>query len=603
MKIYNILLLFFCLFLPLISFAFEIPYQYVSDYDLEDILVNVYQGDNKYKFYKCNIDNLDCSEYNSKNFKKDPTRENIFYSPDFKKIIQQVKIKNNRYITLFIENNNNHSFKAVIPFSKKIKKVIFGKREDNFLFFSLGEIFFIEKKESNYNVKKIKNSIKLSFLNVSPSLKYLAYYIPATKNNGYLRSFILYDLKNNKEKIFHKENIAYWDLLTENNKLIEFVDDNNLIFLSDHENFQNLYLYQIDSEKIERLFPENFVVKDFLVVEKVLYFTANKENPLKWDLFSYNFENKTLTKVSDNIAYDFNLFKIKNFLFFKKVKEYPPVISSLEINNGSIREINISTTSLSIKNGLVDNVEGIYFSVILPENFDKNKNYDLLVWLHGGPHRQSSLGFHPYLSYGIYDYLLEKIREENFIITKIDYVGSFGYGRKFAEDLRFNIGKKDVDSVLKVIEKIKGEYPINKINLMGISYGGYLSLKTMYEYPEKIERAISINGVTDWWTLINNNPSSIFKIFFESNDYDTSKKYYDQASVFLEPERLRKKKILIIYGEKDSTVPVSQQKLFLKKFNNIANLSVLSFPEEKHVFYSSKNWENFLQKIKSFLTD
>ncbi|GIW66595.1 MAG: hypothetical protein KatS3mg095_0493 [Candidatus Parcubacteria bacterium] len=117
---------------------------------------------------------------------------------------------------------------------------------------------------------------------------------------------------------------------------------------------------------------------------------------------------------------------------------------------------------------------------------------------------------------------------------------------------------------------------------MGNSYGGYLSLKTIYEYPSKINGAISINGVTDWWTLINNNKNSIFKIHFNGYPTKNNLELYNQASIFLKKENLKNKKVLLIYGKKDRTVPISQNSLFTNAYNKIAKIEDLEL-DEAHV--------------------
>ncbi len=53
-----------------------------------------------------------------------------------------------------------------------------------------------------------------------------------------------------------------------------------------------------------------------------------------------------------------------------------------------------------------------------PNNYDLNKPYTLLIWLHGGPYRQTSYGYHPFHSYGIYDSILELLRKDNTNIPK-----------------------------------------------------------------------------------------------------------------------------------------------------------------------------------------
>lgn len=134
---------------------------------------------------------------------------------------------------------------------------------------------------------------------------------------------------------------------------------------------------------------------------------------------------------------------------------------------------------------------------------------------------------------------------------------------------------------------------------MDNSYGGYLALKTIYEFPHLFEGVVSINGVTDWWTLIKNNPNSIFKIHFNGIPNKGNFFLYNQASLFLEKERLKDKKILIIYGNQDRTISLSQQKIFINNYKNIAKI-IYQELEENHIIKSKESLEKILFLILVF---
>ncbi len=158
------------------------------------------------------------------------------------------------------------------------------------------------------------------------------------------------------------------------------------------------------------------------------------------------------------------------------------------------------------------------------------------------------------------------------------------------------MAKLDVESVIKFVNYLKSTSRIKNIYLIGNSYGGYLSLKLLYEYPEIFTAAVSINGVSDWWSLIKDVPSSPFRYYFNGTPYSHNKDLYDQASVYLEPQRLRDKKILLIYGQNDDMVPIYQSRLFNFRYRNIAKITMKSYPNEGHIILSKENIEDILKK-------
>ncbi|MEM0476544.1 MAG: alpha/beta fold hydrolase [Candidatus Aenigmatarchaeota archaeon] len=575
-------------------FAFNFTYESIIDINKKYILIEL-QSPQKNERYLCEIQTLSCEEKSFDFSLKPKNFFNYFFSPDFKSSLGQIKIENNKFITLYSKNDN--SVFEILNFPKKIERVFFGNDKTKLILKSENK-FYLFSINQNKIIKELKLEGRFNVIEASPTLKYLAIYKNNTLHNNQ-RKFLIYDIENEIMKEFLLDELDYWDLLTENNKIFHFLSDEILIFLSDHQNYQTLYSYNIQTNEIQRFFPEDFTIKDFTIFQNKIFFTANKENPLKWNLYEYDLVKKEIKKLVDYVSYDTYLTIIDNFLIFKKAGKYPPRIYFLDLLNYELKALKIKKNDEAIDIGEPRNYENKWFVVLKPENFEENKEYDLIIWLHGGPYRQTSLGYHPYFSYGVYDSLLEKLRKSGFIVIKIDYPGSFGYGRKFTESLKENIGKIDSQSVFEIVKKIEEEFKIKQKFLMGNSYGGYLALKTIYEYPDSFRGAISINGVTDWWSLIKKNPNSIFRIHFDGPPNNQNLKIYNQASLFLEKERLKNKNILLIYGEKDKTIPNEQNFIFIKAYKDIAKIFYQNL-NEGHIIKNKDSLEKILLMILIF---
>jgi dipeptidyl aminopeptidase/acylaminoacyl peptidase len=117
-----------------------------------------------------------------------------------------------------------------------------------------------------------------------------------------------------------------------------------------------------------------------------------------------------------------------------------------------------------------------------------------------GPHRQASSGYNSSLIYGVYDELLHALARAGWAVMKLDYTGSVGYSADYRDAIVNNIGNKNVADTQMAITWMNNEFDNPKMNLTGVSYGGYLSLKTAVESPQKVDRTVSVNGVTDWMT-------------------------------------------------------------------------------------------------------
>lgn len=572
------------------KFVYGFYYEYLFSINKNNFVINLKNFENNI-YLLCKWQNFECQHIDKKDVMK--SENNYFYTQDYESFIYQIKTKNS-FLTFYQEKQ---TLPKLLSFNKKINKVFFSQDKQKVIF-ETNKVYYLFDLNKNSVVKKFTLNKNGFYITISPNLSYLALYQIKSLNTGE-KKFFIYDLENSNWKNFLSIKHTYWDILAENNKLFEFLDENNLIFLSDHENFQKLYLYDIQKDKIVDFLKENFIVKDFKIYKTKLFFTANRENSLKWDLYEYDFSTQTIRKIFDYVAYDFELSVFKNFLIFKSAGELPPRINLLNLDNHQIIRPKVNFISEKINLGEPRNYNGNWFVILKPDNFDYQKNYDLIIYLHGGPYRQTSIGYHPYFSYGFYDYLFKKLRQNNYLIIKMDYPGSLGYGKNYAESLKENIGKVDVQAVIDIYNEIRQEFKINKAFLMGNSYGGYLALKTLYEHPDLFEGTISINGVTDWYDLIRNSPSSIFKIHFNGPPSKNNIYLYDQASIFLHKENLKNKKILIINGNYDSTIPQRQKNLFIEKYKNIAKIMDYSF-NETHILEKSQTFNQLYFLILAF---
>ncbi|HYC83536.1 MAG TPA: alpha/beta fold hydrolase, partial [Candidatus Paceibacterota bacterium] len=401
--------------------------------------------------------------------------------------------------------------------------------------------------------------------------------------------------------------LAYWDLLSEEYKLFAFnPSETKLVYLDDKDGHPSLYAIDLtklsDPVKSERLMTRPYSVSDFLFVDdNRLLFTANREHPLRWALHAYDFSAETATKISD-ANYGTPLKRIGSYVSFSRTKNniseiafYDPVLKTVKTPSFD-RNAPIATVE-PVQEPIT--LAGLNAVVLKPDNFSAAKAYPLLLWLHGGPYRQTSIGYHPYGSYGVYDQTLESFRQRGYLVVKLDYHGSYGYGRPFAESLQYNVGKIDVKDVTDAVTALKNRYTISKIYPIGNSYGGYLALKAAADKPALFAGAISIAGVTDWQFLIEKLPDTIFKTHFNSPT-GSMNALLEQASIVKNAKALSAKKVLLIHGQMDNSVPVDQAD-FLYRALPGNNVEFIAIPEEDHVLTKQSSLELVCRSIETFL--
>jgi dipeptidyl aminopeptidase/acylaminoacyl peptidase len=155
-----------------------------------------------------------------------------------------------------------------------------------------------------------------------------------------------------------------------------------------------------------------------------------------------------------------------------------------------------------------------------------------------------------------------------------------------------------MSDVMKAIEFVKKEAKINNVYLTGNSYGGYLALKTIVSYPKEIKGIMSINGVTDWSSLLIRLRTSIFNVDFGGIPSKNNKNLYNQASIIKNVDNLTDQRIIIAQSEKDRTISPTQAYTLndlLKQKNK--NVTLVTYPDEDHVFSKKSSIEDLCRQL------
>ncbi|HXK39627.1 MAG TPA: alpha/beta fold hydrolase, partial [Candidatus Paceibacterota bacterium] len=348
---------------------------------------------------------------------------------------------------------------------------------------------------------------------------------------------------------------------------------------------------------IETAFDGGAAIDDYIVHHNTAYFTTNEESPLMWSLFAYDPDEGEAREIDRDVAYTDFMRSVGDALLYHKVEGARGQVYSYR-NGVSSRlpgqaESNRDLLSVEEETRLGD-VNGVLWD----NDDDNDDEKPLIVWLHGGPQRQTSVGYHPFLSYAVYDEMLERFVRAGARVAKLDYTGSTGYGARFQKGLTKKVGVADVDDVTEAIDDLTDEFETSDVFLVGNSYGGYLALKTLVEEPRLIDGVAAIAAVTDWDELIGTNRSSIFAPYFGGIPSTETDRYYDAAEIMDNLDEIPDRTpIVIAYGERDATVPTSQSRIFIAGAENDKNLSTVVFPDEEHIIRKRSSLDRLCDAI------
>jgi dipeptidyl aminopeptidase/acylaminoacyl peptidase len=122
----------------------------------------------------------------------------------------------------------------------------------------------------------------------------------------------------------------------------------------------------------------------------------------------------------------------------------------------------------------------------------------VIIQIHGGPEAQSRPGFSSTIQYWA--------NELGITVITPNVRGSTGYGRSFVEldnGFKREDSVKDIGALLDWI-KTQPDMDASKVIVYGGSYGGYMVLASMTNYPDRLAGGIDIVGISNFVTFLEN---------------------------------------------------------------------------------------------------
>ncbi|MFO0877299.1 MAG: S9 family peptidase [Gemmataceae bacterium] len=115
--------------------------------------------------------------------------------------------------------------------------------------------------------------------------------------------------------------------------------------------------------------------------------------------------------------------------------------------------------------------------------------FPLVVHPHGGPHSRSALGF---------DFTVQVLAGQGYAVFQPNFRGSSGYGQKFIDADRFDLGGGDMRDILSGVDDLIARKLVDadRLFVYGTSYGGFMTTWLVGQTP-RFRAAVAQNAVTD----------------------------------------------------------------------------------------------------------
>jgi dipeptidyl aminopeptidase/acylaminoacyl peptidase len=211
-----------------------------------------------------------------------------------------------------------------------------------------------------------------------------------------------------------------------------------------------------------------------------------------------------------------------------------------------------------------------------------------VIWVHGGPVGQARPNFRPDV---------QMLLAAGCAILMPNVRGSSGYGRAFA-------GSDDRDKRLDSVADLAAArhwlakhraIDAERIGVMGQSYGGFMVLSAITEYPDLWRAAVDYYGIADFVTLLaGTGPWRRAHRAAEYGDPSRDAALFDRISPIRRVDRVQTP-LLVLHGVRDPRVPIGESEQF------VAALRERSLPVEYLVFdYAGHGFIRAADKARAY---
>lgn len=281
-----------------------------------------------------------------------------------------------------------------------------------------------------------------------------------------------------------------------------------------------------------------------------------------------------------------------------------PQVTDLRAADGKLIR-NLSTASDPLKDyktgevlfGTVKSADGQYdnwYRLFLPTDFDPTRKYPVILYVYGGPHSQM-----------VQDTWLGQVRmwemlmaQKGYIVYVQDNRGTQNRGAEYEKAIHRHCGQNEMADQMVGINMLKSLPFVDsdRIGVHGWSYGGFMTISLMTNYPETFKVGVAGGPVIDWkW----------YEVMYGERYMDTeatNPEGFAQTSLINNVKNL-KGKLLICQGAIDNTVVWQHSLNFVQRcIEENVQLDYFPYPCSEHNVFG--RWRiHLMDKVTNYFDD
>jgi dipeptidyl aminopeptidase/acylaminoacyl peptidase len=450
-----------------------------------------------------------------------------------------------------------------------------------------------------------KNDQGLNPVAMSDDDRFVALVKTTTTSNS---DMFLLDTQSGRTKLLsqHEGDVAYDPqyFSHDGKKLFYLTDDGGeFTYLASYD------LYSGEKEKVEEA-PWDIMYAEISRTGK--YRVVGINNDARTEVKIYDVASGQLIQVPNLPAGDITNVTIsdseKKMLFFVSSSKSPSNLFVYDFETKELKQLTNTMSKELDENDLVAgevvrfaSYDGVLVPCLLykPKNIAEGQKVPALLWIHGGPGGQTRLN---------YSAVIQHLVNNGYAILAVNNRGSSGYGKSFFKGDDLKHGDADLKDCVEA-KKLLATLPyidMDKIGIMGGSYGGYMTMAALAFTPEEFKVGVNLFGVTNWQRTLKSIPSwwesQRKALYVELGDPFTA----DSVALIGKSPLFHADKItkpfIVLQGSNDPRVlQVESDEIVAAARKNGVPVEYTIFPDEGHGFVKKENNIKASEDILKFL--
>ena len=359
----------------------------------------------------------------------------------------------------------------------------------------------------------------------------------------------------------------------------------DFIYKTDNrDGYKNLYLCDTEGN-IHRLTETDADVEYVGNDGKYVYYTSAEVSPVQNHLFRVNVRNGKPARLTFEEGWHEVVMSpdCRYFIDMYSNLTTPPV-TSLKSSDGrsavTLYRAEDPTEGYAycqMDFGTVKSADGKYdnwYRLIKPKDFDPSKKYPVILYVYGGPHSQL-----------VRDTWLAELRpwemymaQRGYLVYVQDNRGTLNQGAEYEKAIHGQCGQAEMADQMEGIKMLM-DLPYvdrDRIGVHGWSYGGFMTISLITNYPDIFKVAVAGGPVIDWkWYEV------MYGERYMGNPSENSAGY-EKVSLINKAKDL-KGKLLICQGAVDNVVVWEHSLSFIREcIKNNVQVDYFPYPCAQH---------------------